>query len=1033
MANSSSAQKDLKEDNEDHDETGSYRSSHLSRSSSQGNGNYSVSENGGSTHSSTPIRQEMVPSSFDGKRRSLTVQNVEGCDSILPRTPLPSPVPMQSTSNKNGAFADEKWKSSLCVQCSEVYDTDNRTPSKLSCGHTICGTCLLVLLERAPRCPVCQTKIGYDTLKPRALLSCKDQRINRDTRNNEDTLKTNIKLPTEVNFIDKPGTANSFIYNRGKIWVCVQCSETYETAKQVPRALDCLHELCDTCLLAFDKKTLRCRICSPNEKDNRFAKYTGKASPVVANESNSVDDNENTSQILSNSGITTKSAMKSKVFSRIEASVKNINVPKLHQTPKRHSWMCGICSSMYKTADVSPKILSCEHKLCKNCLQYSRDGLPTCQICATDCKDSSRTGDSKSIYNDLSVRRKVFDESKEYVEEDLQRLKNYVTNSKKPLVTNGELLKTHTESNPSEESSRQQKRRGTSPLMSTAEMPVKSQHLQRIFATDRECSESSIDADNIFEENSRSALKCPDCCLTFDDIGRQPRVLQCGHTVCTACLHCMISRSSDCPVCFQPLVNLKNVHDAAYNMALYELIMNIDLKPNVENEKKTRDISPTNSRAEKPLVDAESSVVIPELSPHSSRCLEMGIVPISYCASCLKWVCSECGLIDHPQNKECFLISKGEALHQMKDAHVNGVRVTSEAVNDSLRTLQNYQDHLDALSLSMQAAFESIGKEKERIRCLMEEGHGKIWEMKTSVSRFSKGKNLRSALSLMENVEEVTKNAQQWTTSAMKMVDSREIIIITKENLFTSLQLMQLSNVKKRVGSLFASHTYMGKTLLSRILIEEGLLFVHSLESISTVPKGSRALPLSSIKMCLDALAPQVFLDIGWKGNIMGRIIIRLMGDTLRGNQFLLMCTGEAGPSFVNTHFHCIWMRDDPGEQIWGGDYDKGDGNGGASIIEKVPEMKDSSHTVSKCKPIKAGLVAGSCERTDMSTLFRIYTRDLEHPNGKESLLSGDSVEADDPAAFGIVEYGLDSLRSVTRLGSVTEVTIYSCGIVIEA
>lgn len=579
---------------------------------------------------------------------------------------------------------------------------------------------------------------------------------------------------------------------------------------------------------------------------------------------------------------------------------------------------------------------------------------------------------------------------------------------------------------------------------------------QHKFESQSQCDKSTSDKQGSPQKGSQASdklsnLKCGLCKDFYNDAEREPRCLPCGHTVCMACLQKLI-KSPYCERCRETLHNLKTVGGAPKNYDLIGLV-NTRVLGNSgegkENKKAPEGAScRSKSMTSKPIVTAGASkpsfhsnaefmqwsTSTSEKSPHGSKCLEIGVAPTSHCATCQKWVCDKCGKIDHCEQRGCFLIAKKEALTQMRDAHLSGVNATRETIDNTLREMQMYEEQLGAFSLTMQAAFEAIGPEKERVRAMMQKGKDKKKELEAAVSAMANDKILPDALSSLRNVEELnSKTRLEIATNASKLLDNKRVIHITKEILLSTVQLKMLAESENNEAVVvLASHTVSGTVLYSRMTVEGGRIYVHSLERIKTVPKGSRAMPLTSVQSCLDRVSALTFLDIGWGGNIKGRLYIRLLGDTLRGRQFLMLCTGEVGPSFRNTTFHRVWWKGLAGEHIWGGDYDKGDGSGGAPVV-KITDAEKSSLPSGRTLAITAGLVAGRYEKTNLSSIFRIYTKGAKTvTNESQRYSTGNTTEVSDEAAFGRVEYGLDILESAVNHNNIKDITIYDCGVVIE-
>lgn len=165
----------------------------------------------------------------------------------------------------------------------------------------------------------------------------------------------------------------------------------------------------------------------------------------------------------------------------------------------------------------------------------------------------------------------------------------------------------------------------------------------------------------------------------------------------------------------------------------------------------------------------------------------------------------------------------------------------------------------------------------------------------------------------------------------------------------------------------------------------------------------------------MDSASALTFLDLSWGGSH-GRVYIRLTGDSMRGRQFLILCTGEEGPSFRNTHFHRVWWKGLPGEHVWGGDYDQSDGSGGTQV--KNADVNEMPSEAGRKLPITAGLVAGRYEKKNISSIFRIFTKDAK--------------DVEEEAAFGQVEYGLQFFVDAINHNNIQDVIISDCGIVIE-
>ena len=92
----------------------------------------------------------------------------------------------------------------------------------------------------------------------------------------------------------------------------------------------------------------------------------------------------------------------------------------------------------------------------------------------------------------------------------------------------------------------------------------------------------------------------------------------------------------------------------------------------------------------------------------------------------------------------------------------------------------------------------------------------------------------------------------------------------------------------------------------------------------------------------VDPTNREVFLDLAWGGTTRGRVHITLSPDTPEGRQFVLLCTGQCGPSFKNTNFFRVDDRGGSDECVYGGDYQCNDGSGETELVENVGNIPDT-------------------------------------------------------------------------------------------
>ena len=97
------------------------------------------------------------------------------------------------------ASRDAIFKDNLtCAVCLDVYNTDDRTPKSMLCGHTCCLQCILKMVNRKNtknlKCPLCQAKFavppgGVKDLPTNVTVSKMLELLPADANNNGDADK----------------------------------------------------------------------------------------------------------------------------------------------------------------------------------------------------------------------------------------------------------------------------------------------------------------------------------------------------------------------------------------------------------------------------------------------------------------------------------------------------------------------------------------------------------------------------------------------------------------------------------------------------------------------------------------------------------------------------------------------------------------------------------------------------------------------------------------------------------------------------
>lgn len=209
-----------------------------------------------------------------------------------------------------------------------------------------------------------------------------------------------------------------------------------------------------------------------------------------------------------------------------------------------------------------------------------------------------------------------------------------------------------------------------------------------------------------------------------------------------------------------------------------------------------------------------------------------------------------------------------------------------------------------------------------------------------------------------------------------------------------------------QAGQVLAVHQVEGQHRHARISLEAGRLFLHALKEQS-LPQDVATLQVSEV---VPPSPPcMVFLDLSWPGHAPRRVHIRLGSDTPRGRQFMLLCMGQCGPSYLNTKLFRVENKGEPGECVRGGDYESNDGTGTCQLLPFLDRgVYQESHWAGDVFAKRLG-----------KGLFGILTRDHQ-------------AEEWGIDVFSEVVEGLHVVAEAALHSNIMEVTVVDCGVVLR-
>lgn len=518
-----------------------------------------------------------------------------------------------------------------------------------------------------------------------------------------------------------------------------------------------------------------------------------------------------------------------------------------------------------------------------------------------------------------------------------------------------------------------------------------------------------------------NADECPVCLTAYNDTTQRPRTIPCGHTFCTACINGLIKEQGPvtCPTCRREHV-VPEVGEFPVSYTIEALIRRLRGATSALDEF-MKSVTESSQNGQTGL----SKTIRFKLQEQEAKalatirtCREVQTQLSQYQTTLVDWNERQQNLEDRLQS--LVAQSKGaRVLVQQEESNVVGkkeqVQQGEQQLQALLQTLRTVTTDQEAEATSIHVA-RCIDMEKQRAeecRRLFPDVHtvttiSKVWE--ASNAALEAAATFQAAREKEGARASATEDHDLLTSPDTSIVDRLQTLLTPTLHAEDLRNLTQPARSLLRAGLVFAIHHQKGRSRHASISLEDGRLFLHSLQD---QPLPSRAVTLQMDEMVPVTLPCLVFLDLEWPGSALRRVLVRLSPDTPRGRQFLLLCTGQLGPCYANTRLWQVRNKGQPGEHVYGGDYEYNDGTGGAALL---PHLDNSEYQRSR----RAGVVWGAwCGVPARGAVFCITTRDRRDGGGS--------------CVFGEVVGGLEDVIEAAKHNPIWEVIVVDCGVVLWA
>ncbi|XP_050731554.1 tripartite motif containing 13-like isoform X3 [Eriocheir sinensis] len=467
--------------------------------------------------------------------------------------------------------------------------------------------------------------------------------------------------------------------------------------------------------------------------------------------------------------------------------------------------------------------------------------------------------------------------------------------------------------------------------------------------------------------------ECPVCLTGFDDLIQRPRTLPCGHTVCTLCIDKLKEQGrATCPEC--------RVNHAVPEGGQFPVCYIVEAFIRKMRDGKAAAASPPPSaRKGKGSAGAAGKKEATGLSKKMRSFLQEQEATVVAAITACQEAQSQ---LDQYEATLTGWVERQQQLENSLQGLVDQSRSTRELVQQE--------------TFCVAAKKEETKKSEQELQALRK-------TLRTPATEQEAFKVVSAVFRCTSEAEQVLEECRQCfpdsgiLTTAMKVREASSAALKAAQAVQEDPETVSTEETRPQSDPEEPSSQSDPEELSSQsdpdLTIMEKVKFI-----LEPTLKVSQVVPPS--------LPCTVFLDLSWLGCAPRRVHIHLSPDTPRGQQFILLCTGQRGPSYCGSRLFSVRNKGRPGEGVEGGDYKSNDGKGDCVLL---PGLDKSEYRSSG----RAGVVWGY-----RGGLFGITTRDCQD-GGVRSHVFGEVVE------------GLHVVAEAAQHSDIKEVTVMDCGVVL--
>ncbi|XP_068227237.1 uncharacterized protein [Palaemon carinicauda] len=536
---------------------------------------------------------------------------------------------------------------------------------------------------------------------------------------------------------------------------------------------------------------------------------------------------------------------------------------------------------------------------------------------------------------------------------------------------------------------------------------------------------------------SRTSKECGICNEVFDEIQNCPKNLPCSHCICMQCIDQLIKNERKlCPFCRRPFEE-SSAQAFATNLTVLGLVKYVsELEASIQGRHQQTDLDPfVNLLKNCRLENREITLVNIERCKQSATQVMKAIQNNDELIGKLR-------SLNDKLRKNVLGVIKG--IESSNSEQIAYLQHENESLMKQLDSLGHQETHIQDTDIKLENAldFTTSGKFIDEAKEINSTFNTFVEDLTEFVDNNKKSRNsiakavekLNCEVAAIEEIlssraaednEEVS-----LTPGMVAMAYEEDVPGILTIDYFRKLRKPLLQAIEggrvyatpgklERFGSSKQRPGYSTSDIgqiFAKVRFDEcGQLCLHHLEE-TTLPSPCHLIKFSELLELVDNSSRLAFIELGARGRSLGRRLwIRLFPDTIKAQQFALLCTGEKGPCYAGTTVFAVANRGHKKEEsVCFGDYEWNNGSGGKAILQDIDWELEVVKEVYD-RTWEAGIV--SCSEP-------------EHRAAQFAITTQNWCETECIGGFGKLERGLSILNEViSEFSDIKECFIHDCGI----